>query len=103
MIDFKSTSGDIRVKCRESGQSDIELKSISGNIELELPEKLSADFGLESNSGKIKVDFKDKTLSIPAGDDDSSIWSYNKSMMFKIDTGDAVINIETLSGNITVR
>ncbi|HRK33425.1 MAG TPA: DUF4097 family beta strand repeat-containing protein [Candidatus Hydrogenedentes bacterium] len=94
-LECSSVSGNVTYKGTVAKNADLELKSHSGNVTVALPADVSADFELQSFSGSIRNALSDDPVQRPP-------YGPGSSVEFSLHDGDASIEAETFSGNVTL-
>lgn len=94
--DFSSAtvSGDVRVRTALAPGADVSMESVSGDLELHLPRDTSASVRAESFSG---------TLAAPDAEIQRPRHGPGASLRHRYGGGEATIDIETFSGDATLR
>lgn len=98
--DFNSTSGKISLTCEPVSKALINAETTSGSIELVTKKDLSAKIRFESFSGRVKImgiDYND------SDNEDDNVIEVGKLIKMTIGTGEAKIELQSLSGNITLK
>ncbi|MBL4672853.1 MAG: DUF4097 family beta strand repeat protein, partial [Arenicella sp.] len=95
-INLESVSGDISLKVNLSERARLDADTVSGDIEIELGSApINASFEIETGPGgdvtNLLSDHKAKQS-----------FSFSGSMRFKLGDGDSTVNLETMSGTITL-
>jgi DUF4097 and DUF4098 domain-containing protein YvlB len=93
----KSTSGDVMYDGNIDTAGRYELGSHSGEVEISIPEGTSATFTVATYNGTIDSDFP---ITLQPGDHGLG---NSKRFTFSIGHGDARVNAESFSGDITIR
>jgi DUF4097 and DUF4098 domain-containing protein YvlB len=114
-FDAESVSGDIRAKVGSA--ESVELESVSGDIEIIFTMANKGRLDADTVSGDIDIEFENDDINAsfdietgPGGDirnrisDDksSNSFSLSGSLDFKVGKGDGSVNIETMSGTVTI-
>jgi DUF4097 and DUF4098 domain-containing protein YvlB len=94
-LELSSVSGDINLQAELTPSARVELGSVSGMITLKLKSPVNADFDIESFSGDIENCFGQKAR-------DTSKYAPGSELNFTQGNGGARVEIETLSGEISV-
>lgn len=89
-----TVSGDVRVTAALAPGAEVSMESVSGDLELHLPRDTSAAVSAESFSG---------SLSAPGADIQRPRHGPGASLSHRYGSGDAQIDIETFSGDATLR
>ena len=89
-----TVSGDVRVTAALAAGAEVSMESVSGDLELRLPRDTSASVRAESFSG---------SLSAPGADIQRPRHGPGASLSHRYGNGDAEIDIETFSGDATLR
>jgi len=92
--EFETVSGDIEFHA-PLGAGDFSFESVSGDVELYLPGGTSADFDVETFSGRIVNKLG------PSADERGD--EPGKSLEFTIGGGAARVEVESFSGQVTLR
>jgi DUF4097 and DUF4098 domain-containing protein YvlB len=95
-INLESVSGDIDVRVNLSESARLDADTVSGDIEIEFGSApINASFEIETGPGgdvtNLLSDHKAKQH-----------FSFSGSMRFKLGDGDSSVNLETMSGTITL-
>ena len=93
-LDAGSVSGDIELDVELIGNANVNIESMSGDVVLSLPASLSATVNAETFSGSLDADFPVKII------DEKGPGS---EMRGKLGNGDARIDLESFSGDISLR
>lgn len=93
----RSTSGDVSYDGSIDNAGRYELTSHSGEVEISIPEGASATFTVATYNGTIDSDFP---ITLQPGDHGLG---NSKRFTFSIGHGDARVNAESFSGDITIR
>jgi DUF4097 and DUF4098 domain-containing protein YvlB len=94
-LEVSSVSGDLDVQAELKPTARVEMGSVSGTVTLRIKPPVNADFDLESFSGDIENCFGQKAR-------DTSKYSPGSELNFTQGNGGARVEIETLSGEISV-
>lgn len=94
--ELETVAGALRVQCELGAGARVELHSVSGDVELLLPASTSARFDVSSFSGEIENE-----LGPPAHK--ASKFTPQKELSFTTGAGAATVEIQTLSGRVTLR
>jgi DUF4097 and DUF4098 domain-containing protein YvlB len=94
-LEVSSVSGDIDLQAELTPTARVEMESVSGTVTLRVKPPVNADFDLESFSGDIENCFGQKAR-------DTSRYSPGSELNFTQGKGGARVEIETLSGEISV-
>lgn len=94
-IELNSVSGDIDLSVELGPTSRLDLESVSGTIGVRVKPPVNADFDIESFSGDIENCFGQKAR-------DTSKYTPGSELNFTQGSGGARIEIQTLSGEISV-
>lgn len=92
-LEIGTVSGDVRVSTTGIGKGRLRVESMSGEVELEVPADVSARIEAETFSGTIRSDFG------TVEDEDGP----GSTLDAKAGSGDAEINLESFSGDLTIR
>ncbi len=93
---LETVSGGIVARCDLGAGARLDISSVSGDVELSLPASVSAEFQVSTMSGSV-----DNELG-PAAKEGGRYMPH-KSLSFTAGSGDAKVEIETLSGSIRLR
>jgi len=93
---FSSVSGRVEIATDLVPGGDLEIEGHSGGVVLDLPPGVSATFDVETYSGDI-----DNQLGPPA--ERTSEYGPGKSLEFTLGDGAARVEIESFSGQVTIR
>jgi DUF4097 and DUF4098 domain-containing protein YvlB len=94
-LELSSVSGDINLQAELTPSARVEMGSVSGTITLKIKPPVNADFDVESFSGDITSCFGPKAR-------DTSKYSPGSELNFTQGSGGARVEIETLSGEISL-
>jgi DUF4097 and DUF4098 domain-containing protein YvlB len=94
-VELNSVSGDIELSVELGATSRLDLESVSGEIGVRIKPPVNADFDIESFSGDIENCFGQKAR-------DTSKYTPGSELNFTQGTGGARVEIQTLSGEISV-
>jgi len=94
-VELNSVSGDIELSVELGATSRLDLESVSGEIGLRIKPPVNADFDIESFSGDIENCFGQKAR-------DTSKYTPGSELNFTQGSGGARVEIQTLSGEISV-
>ena len=94
-LELSSVSGDINLQAELTPSARVEMGSVSGTITLKIKPPVNADFDVESFSGDIASCFGPKAR-------DTSKYSPGSELNFTQGSGGARVEIETLSGEISL-
>jgi DUF4097 and DUF4098 domain-containing protein YvlB len=94
-LELSSVSGDISLQAELTPTARVEMGSVSGTITLKVKAPVNADFDIESFSGDIENCFGQKAR-------DTSKYAPGSELNFTQGSGGARVEIETLSGEISV-
>jgi DUF4097 and DUF4098 domain-containing protein YvlB len=94
-LELSSVSGDISLQAELTPTARVEMGSVSGLITLKIKAPVNADFDIESFSGDIENCFGQKAR-------DTSKYAPGSELNFTQGSGGARVEIETLSGEISV-
>lgn len=94
-VELNSVSGDIDLSVELTPTSRLDLESVSGEIEVRIKPPVNADFDIESFSGDIENCFGQKAR-------DTSKYTPGSELNFTQGSGGARVEIQTLSGEISV-
>ena len=94
-LELSSVSGDISLQAELTPTARVEMGSVSGVITLKIKAPVNADFDIESFSGDIENCFGQKAR-------DTSKYAPGSELNFTQGSGGARVEIETLSGEISV-
>lgn len=94
-LELSSVSGDINLQAELVPGARVEMGSVSGVITLKIKPPVNADFDIESFSGDIENCFGQKAR-------DTSKYAPGSELNFSQGNGSARVEIETLSGEISV-
>jgi hypothetical protein len=94
-LEISSVSGDLDVQADLAPDARVEMGSVSGALRLRLKPPVNAEFDIESFSGDIENCFGQKAR-------DTSKYTPGSELSFTQGNGGARVEIETLSGTITV-
>jgi DUF4097 and DUF4098 domain-containing protein YvlB len=94
-LELSSVSGDISLQAELTPTARVEMGSVSGMITLKIKAPVNADFDIESFSGDIENCFGQKAR-------DTSKYAPGSELNFTQGSGGARVEIETLSGEISV-
>jgi DUF4097 and DUF4098 domain-containing protein YvlB len=94
-LELSSVSGDINLQAELTPAARVELGSVSGSIILKVKAPVNADFDIESFSGDIENCFGQKPR-------DTSKYTPGSELNFTQGKGGARVEIETLSGEISI-
>jgi len=94
-LELSSVSGDINLQAELAPGARVEMGSVSGVITLKIKPPVNADFDIESFSGDIENCFGQKAR-------DTSKYAPGSELNFSQGNGGARVEIETLSGEISV-
>ncbi len=94
-VEVNSVSGDINLSVDLTPSSRLDLESVSGTIGLRVKPPVNADFDIESFSGDIDNCFGPKPR-------DTSKYTPGSELDFTQGSGGARVEIQTLSGEISV-
>ena len=94
-LELSSVSGDISLQAELTPAARVEMGSVSGVITLKIKTPVNADFDIESFSGDIENCFGQKAR-------DTSKYAPGSELNFTQGSGGARVEIETLSGEISV-
>lgn len=98
--DFDSTSGRISLACDPVAKAEVNAETTSGSIELITKKNLSAKIRLESFSGRLRIVGIDYNSE---ADEDDNLIEIGKLIRMTIGTGESKIELQSLSGSITLR
>jgi DUF4097 and DUF4098 domain-containing protein YvlB len=93
---LETVSGDVRVDAELGKGASLQAESVSGGIELRLPGSVAADFVVSTFSGEIENELG----PAPARHNRHST---ETELEFQAGGGGARVELETLSGDITLR
>ena len=93
---FESVAGSVKVQAELGDGARLDVQTVSGAVELALPAGVSAAFQVSSFSGSIANDFGQQ----PVGSDR---FTKQQHLSFTAGAGSASVEVETLSGNVTLR
>ncbi len=93
---LETVSGDMRIDAELGKASTLQAQSVSGGIELRLPASVAADFAITSFSGEIENELGPAPTR-------HSRYTTEKALEFQAGGGGAKVELETLSGDITLR
>jgi DUF4097 and DUF4098 domain-containing protein YvlB len=91
---LRTTSGDLAMKTRLTGDARLDVESISGDVRLDLLGKPNAEFDVSSFNGEIRNCFGPK----PARTDE---YAPGRELQFREGQGSARVRIKTLNGDIS--
>ncbi|HEX9708163.1 MAG TPA: DUF4097 family beta strand repeat-containing protein, partial [Steroidobacteraceae bacterium] len=94
-LGVSSVSGDVTIRAELAPTARVEMESVSGVISLILKPPVNAEFDLESFSGDIENCFGHKAR-------DTSKYTPGSELSFTQGSGGARVEIQTLSGEISV-
>jgi DUF4097 and DUF4098 domain-containing protein YvlB len=94
-LELSSVSGDINLQAELTPAARVELGSVSGTITLKVKAPVNADFDIESFSGDIENCFGQKSRN-------TSKYTPGSELNFTQGKGGARVEIETLSGEISI-
>jgi DUF4097 and DUF4098 domain-containing protein YvlB len=94
-LELTSVSGDINLQAELTPAARVELGSVSGTITLKVKAPVNADFDIESFSGDIENCFGQKSRN-------TSKYTPGSELNFTQGKGGARVEIETLSGEISI-
>jgi DUF4097 and DUF4098 domain-containing protein YvlB len=94
-LEVNSVSGDIAIDAELTPAARVEMESVSGVITLKLKPPVNADFDIESFSGDIDACFGPKAR-------DTSKYAPGSELNFTQGSGGARVEIQTLSGEISI-
>lgn len=94
-IELSSVSGDVDLSVELTPSSRLTLESVSGTMAVRIKPPVNADFDLESFSGDIENCFGQNAL-------DKNKYGPGSELSFTQGSGGARVEIETLSGEISV-
>jgi DUF4097 and DUF4098 domain-containing protein YvlB len=94
-LEVSSVSGDIDVQAELTPTARVEMGSVSGTVTLRIKPPVNADFDIESFSGDIENCFGQKAR-------DTSKYTPGSELSFTQGKGGARVEIETLSGEISL-
>jgi DUF4097 and DUF4098 domain-containing protein YvlB len=94
-LELTSVSGDIALQAELTPTARVEMESVSGVITLKMKPPVNADFEIESFSGDIENCFGQKAR-------DTSKYTPGSELNFTQGSGGARVEIQTLSGEISV-
>lgn len=94
-LELSSVSGDINLQAELTPSARVEMGSVSGVITLKIKPPVNAEFDIESFSGDIENCFGQKAR-------DTSKYAPGSELNFAQGNGGARVEIETLSGEISV-
>jgi DUF4097 and DUF4098 domain-containing protein YvlB len=94
-LELSSVSGDINLQAELTPSARVEMGSVSGTITLKIKSPVNADFDVESFSGEITSCFGAKAR-------ETSKYSPGSELNFTQGSGGARVEIETLSGEISL-
>ncbi len=94
-LELSSVSGDIHLQAELTPAARVEMGSVSGNVTLRIKAPVNADFDVESFSGDIENCFGPKSRA-------TSKYSPGSELNFTQGSGGARVEIETLSGEISI-
>jgi phage tail sheath gpL-like len=94
-LELSSVSGDINLQAELTHAARVEMGSVSGMITLKVKSPVNADFDIESFSGDIENCFGQKSR-------DTSKYTPGSELNFTQGKGGARVEIETLSGEISI-
>lgn len=91
-IEIESVSGEVELKVDEQ-QGDIKIKTVSGEVVLDIKGKMNTRLDVHSNSGSVSCDY----------DIDIVDKKTETVLVAKISSGKYSIEIDTVSGSITLK
>jgi DUF4097 and DUF4098 domain-containing protein YvlB len=94
-LELSSVSGDINLQADLTSSARVEMGSVSGTVTVKLKPPVNADFNIESFSGDIDNCFGPKSR-------DTSKYAPGSELNFTQGSGGARVEIETLSGEISL-
>lgn len=94
-LELSSVSGDINLQADLTPSARVEMGSVSGTVTVKLKPPVNADFDVESFSGDITNCFGPKAR-------DTSKYAPGSELNFTQGSGGARVEIETLSGEISL-
>ena len=94
-LEVSSVSGEINVQAELTPTARVEMGSVSGTVTLRIKPPVNADFDIESFSGDIESCFGPEPR-------DTSKYTPGSELNFTQGKGGARVEIETLSGEISV-
>jgi DUF4097 and DUF4098 domain-containing protein YvlB len=94
-LEVSSVSGEISVQAELTPTARVEMGSVSGTVTLRIKPPVNADFDIESFSGDIENCFGQKAR-------DTSKYTPGSELNFTQGNGGARVEIETLSGEISL-
>ena len=94
-LDVSSVSGDIEIRTGLTEAARVNMESVSGGITMTLKPPINAEFDLESFSGDIDNCFGQKAQ-------DTSKYTPGSELSFTQGSGGARVEIQTLSGEISI-
>jgi DUF4097 and DUF4098 domain-containing protein YvlB len=95
LLEVSTVSGEIDVSAELTPSARVEMESVSGSVTLRIKPPVNADFDIESFSGDIENCFGPEPR-------DTSKYTPGSELNFTQGKGGARVEIETLSGEITV-
>ena len=93
-LQMSTVSGDANLQVGVSGHGSIKAESVSGNVVLALPNATNARLDIETFSGDIES---------PSGKVVREEFGPGKSLHTRLGTGEADIDLESFSGDVTVK
>lgn len=93
---LETVSGSLRFEGKLEAHATLEAESVSGSVELLLPADVSADFTVSTFSGGVVNDLGPAARK-------TGRHTPEKELTFSTGSGSATVNVETLSGSITIR
>ena len=94
-LELRSVSGDLNLQAELASSARVEMGSVSGTVTLRIKPPVNADFDIESFSGDIESCFGPKSRK-------TSKYTPGSELNFTQGSGGARVEIETLSGEISV-
>jgi DUF4097 and DUF4098 domain-containing protein YvlB len=94
--EFESVAGPVKVQAGLSDGARLDVQTVSGAVELALPEGVSAAVQVSTFSGSIVNEFGPQAAS-------GNRFTTQKSLSFTAGSGAANVEVQTLSGNVTLR
>lgn len=94
-LEVSSVSGEIDIQAELTPAARVEMGSVSGTVTLRIKPPVNAEFDIESFSGDIENCFGQKPR-------DTSKYTPGSELNFTQGSGGARVEIETLSGEITI-
>jgi len=92
---LRSTSGDLAIRGKLTGDARLDVESISGDVRLDFVGKPSAEFDVSSFNGEIRNCFGPK----PERTDE---YAPGRDLRFREGTGSARVRVKTLNGDISL-